>query len=140
MYCVRASTSILTYDGNTISTNAIPNSTLAVSSAIYGFYDASSPTVETYTNNNINNLSITGNSTATGNIVQGIYNLTSVTGLKTFSGNNINNLTFTSSSTGYATVYGIRNAYRALANISKNIIHTLTHIAAPLPYLLKNQL
>ncbi len=125
MYCIRASTSTLNYDGNTISNNTIPNNAGATSSSLYGFYNGSSPVIENYTNNNINNLSITGSNTATSNIIYGIYILTA-SGAKTISGNNINNLTFTSSGAGYAAVVGIRDQYASTANIFKNVVHTLS--------------
>jgi hypothetical protein len=125
MYCVRASTSTLVYDGNTVSNNGFPTSAGATSSTLYGFYDGSSPVNETYTNNNINNLSIAGASTATGHSIYGIYNTTAV-GTKIFTGNNINNFSFTSSGAGYATVVGLRNLYTTTSTINKNVIHTLS--------------
>jgi hypothetical protein len=127
MYCMRASTSILNYDGNTIYNNTIPNNAGSSSSFIYGIYDGSSPTNETYTNNNIYNLTINGSNTSTSNALAGIYILTTSTGTKTVSGNNVNNLSFTSSSgTAYATIYGLNDGYGTTANIFNNTVHTLS--------------
>ncbi|MFT3911080.1 MAG: T9SS type A sorting domain-containing protein [Ferruginibacter sp.] len=125
MHCLRGSTSTVICNSNTITNNSFPNSSGATACILYGIYDVSAPVNETYQNNNINNLTITGNNTATTNAIYGISNVTAA-GTKVFSGNNVNNLSFSSSSTGYALVVGIRNAYGATSDISKNTIHTLS--------------
>ncbi|OYU80393.1 MAG: hypothetical protein CFE23_09040, partial [Flavobacterium sp. BFFFF1] len=124
-YGIRGSTSVITVDGNTVSSISMPNMAGATTCVLYGYYDVSSPVTETVTNNNFMNFSMNGSSTATLNAIYGIYNLTAA-GTKNFSGNNINNLTFNSSSTGSASVAGIRNAYNTVATISKNVIHGLS--------------
>jgi hypothetical protein len=125
MYCLRGSTSLLTWNNNNINNNSFSSTGAALSASLYGMYNLSSPTQENFANNSINNLTISGATTSTSSTIVGMNFNTSSASVKNWSGNVINTLTFNNSSTGTATVNGMSQSL-GTANIFKNKIYDLT--------------
>jgi trimeric autotransporter adhesin len=130
MYCLRGSTSLLTWNNNIINTNSIPNNALAATTQLYGMYDLSSPTQENFANNQVNNLTIGGSSTSTAAVMGGMYFNTTATSVKNWVNNTIHTITYSSSGTGAATVYGIFTLSGNTILLSKNKIYNLSSTGA----------
>ncbi|NOT52607.1 MAG: fibronectin type III domain-containing protein [Chitinophagaceae bacterium] len=126
LYCLRGSTSLLTWNNNNINTNSFPNHGAALSASLHGMYDLSSPTQENFSGNTIYNQTISGSSTSTSSVINGIIMNTSSSSIKNWTGNDIHTLTFSNSSTGAAVVNGVSQSLGATVNIFKNKIYDLT--------------
>jgi trimeric autotransporter adhesin len=130
MYCLRGSTSLLTWNNNIINTNSIPNNALAATTQLFGMYDLSSPTQENFANNQVNNLTIGGSSTSIAAIMGGMYFNTTASSVKNWVNNTVHTITYSSSSTGAATVYGIYTLSGNTILLSKNKVYNLSSTGA----------
>lgn len=124
VYCVRATTSAITLQGNAINNNGLPLTGGTSASTIYGYYNFGSPTIENYLNNNIDNLSIAGTSSSTGHAIYGLYSNTSSSTVLAANGNNIHTLSF-SGSAGSATIYPAA-LYLGTMTVAKNKIYDIS--------------
>jgi len=125
MYCMRAGTSSVTVNGNTINNNSIPTTTGTAAASIYGYYNIGSPTFEVYTNNIIDNLNISGTSSSSSHAIYGLYTNSTASSIKEISGNQIGLLNIANNLAG-GTIYGIYQSIGTTINYSKNKIYDLS--------------
>lgn len=126
MYCTKASTGLVTYNGNIVNNNAIPVTSGTLTSSLYGYHNTGFPTIENLTNNSIDNLSIGGGTSSTFNILYGIYTFSTTTAVKNISGNNIHSLSMTTA----GSLRGISQDLGASVNIYRNKIYDLSNTSS----------
>ena len=125
LYLLRVTSGSYTVANNTVTDNAILNTTGTTTSTLWGYYSLNSATLETITGNTFTNLRIDGTNTGTGHTLGGIRSNPIAGTVKSYSQNIISNLSIGATGTPSGAVNGIFTTTGSTVDIFRNKIYDL---------------